>query len=303
MEAKEQIRNILERKKQRDVIVLAHLYQPDEIQALADYTGDSLGLSRLAKEATQSIIVFCGVHFMAETAKILSPEKTVVLPVADAGCPMADMVDEEEIERMRAEHPQAAVVCYVNSTAQVKAASHYCCTSANALQLVRNIPEGEIIFVPDQNLGAYIAERVPEKTIHLASGFCPTHHRLQTDDVRRIRQEHPDVRILAHPECKPEVLERVDFIGSTSQILAEAKESDDEELIIATERGTLYRLKEENPQKRFHLLSPDLICPNMKKTTLADLLHALETLETRIEVEDDVADRARVALERMLQYS
>ncbi|QRN86366.1 quinolinate synthase NadA [Clostridia bacterium] len=290
-------------KQEKNVIIMAHLYQPDEIQAVADYTGDSLGLSRLAKEAKESVIMFCGVKFMAETAKILSPNKRVVLPRMDALCFMAAMVNEEEIHEMRKKHPGAAVVSYVNSTTEVKAVSDYCCTSANAVNLCRNIPEQEVIFVPDKNLGAYIAQQVPEKSFYFVSGFCPTHHRLSIEDVEQARKDYPGVRILAHPECQRQVLDLVDFIGSTSQILSEAKESDEKRLIIATEEGTLYRLRKESPEKEFILLSNELVCENMKRIKLEDLYQSMLTLEPEITVEEELRAKASVALERMLQFS
>lgn len=297
------IKEIKRLKEEKDVIIIAHLYQPDEIQAVADYTGDSLGLSRLAKEAKESVIMFCGVKFMAETAKILSPDKRVVLPRMDALCFMAAMVDEDEIAEMRKKHPGAAVVTYVNSTTEVKAVSDYCCTSANAVNLCRNIPEQEIIFVPDKNLGAYIAQQVPEKNFYFVAGFCPTHHRLTVEHVEQARLDYPGVRILAHPECQRQVLDLVDFIGSTSGILKEAKESDEKQLIIATEEGTLYRLKQESPDKEFILLSNELVCENMKRIQLEDLYQAMLTLEPEIQVDADLREKAAVALERMLQYS
>jgi quinolinate synthase len=297
------IEEIKRLKEEKDVIIMAHLYQPHEIQAVADYTGDSLGLSRLAREAKESCIMFCGVKFMAETAKILSPDKKVVLPRLDGLCFMAAMVDEDEIAEMRKKHPGAAVVTYVNSTTEVKAVSDYCCTSANAVNLCRNIPEQEIIFVPDRNLGAYIAGQVPEKNVYLVSGFCPTHHRLTVEDVEEARKKYPGVRILAHPECQSQVLDLVDYIGSTSGILKEAKESNEKQLIIATEEGTLYRLKKESPDKEFILLSNELVCENMKRIQLEDLYQSMLTLEPEIQVDADLRVKAAVALERMLQYS
>ena len=303
MDTTTMMKEIKRLKEEKDVIIMAHLYQPDEIQEIADYTGDSLGLSRLAKEASESCIMFCGVKFMAETAKILSPNKRVVLPRMDALCFMAAMVDEDEVMEMREKHPGAAVVSYVNSTTEVKAVSDYCCTSANAVNLCRNIPEQEVIFVPDKNLGAYIAQQVPEKNFYFVSGFCPTHHRLSVEDVEVARREYPGVRILAHPECQRQVLDLVDFIGSTSQILDDAKASDEKQLIIATEEGTLYRLKKESPDKEFILLSNELVCENMKRIQLEDLYQAMLTLEPEIQVEEELRKKAAVALERMLQYS
>lgn len=291
---------IREWKRRRRAVILAHLYQEDEIQEIADHTGDSLELSRLARDVEADVIVFCGVLFMAETAKILSPEKTVLLPAPSAGCPLADMVSPGDVEKLRQDHPGAPVVCYVNSTAEVKACSDYCCTSANAVPLVERIPEETILFVPDANLAAYVALRVPHKEIVASPGFCPTHHRLGLGDVDRARAEWPGVRILAHPECRMEVLERVDFIGSTSQITREVRESADRRFVIATEKGILFRLRRENPGKEFHLLSPELYCENMKKTTLALVLASLQGNDPGIQVPEETARGARTALDRML---
>ncbi len=300
MEPRSIAHEIREWKERRGAVILAHLYQEDEIQEIADFTGDSLELSRMARDVTAEVIVFCGVLFMAETAKILSPEKTVLLPEPSAGCPLADMVDPEAVGALKRDHPGAPVVCYVNSSAEVKAASEYCCTSANAVPLVERIPEEAIIFVPDANLGAYVASRVPQKTIITSAGFCPTHHRVSLRDVERARAEWPGVRILAHPECRMEVLEKVDFIGSTSQISREVRDSADQRFVIATEKGILWRLRRENPDKEFALLSTELYCENMKKTTLALLLEALKSGDPGIQVPEETARKAKIALDRML---
>ncbi len=303
MDKSKLIDEIISLKKEKKALILAHLYQSDDIQMMADYTGDSLELSRIAKESDEQVIVFCGVRFMAETAKILAPEKKIVFPVLDAKCDMARMVDVNQVNALKNEYPGAAVVCYVNSTSEVKAVSDYCCTSANAVTLVENIEENEIIFVPDKNLGAYVARNVPEKTFHFVRGFCPVHHALSIRDVESMREKYPGIRILAHPECKMEVLDAVDFVGSTSKILAEARNSSDQKLIIATEEGTLYRLKKESPQKEFILLTDELVCRDMKKIGLNHLRDALKNLEPLIEVDEETSQKARLALERMLQYS
>jgi len=286
--------------RERNALILAHNYQRDEIQALADITGDSLALSMEAARAEHDVIVFCGVHFMAESAAILAPQKTVLLPRIDAGCPMADMVDAEGLRRLKAEHPGATVVTYVNSTAEVKGETDICCTSANAVRVVESLPADEIIFTPDRNLGRFVAARVPGKTFHFWEGFCPTHDRLQVADVERARREHPGALFVAHPECPPEILALADHICSTSGMYDYCRTSDAQKFIIGTEAGILYRLRKENPEKEFILPSGSLICPNMKLTALEDVLHALQTLSPQITVPADVRERARAALDRML---
>ncbi|QNB46531.1 quinolinate synthase NadA [Thermanaerosceptrum fracticalcis] len=302
MEKKHLIEEINKLKDKRKAIILAHLYQVDEVQEIADYSGDSLELSKKAAETEAQIIVFCGVKFMAETAKILSPAKTVLLPALDAGCPMAEMVEREDVIKLKENNPHAAVVCYVNSSAEVKAVSDYCCTSANAIRLVKNIPEEEIIFIPDRNLGSYVAKHVPEKKMILWDGFCNTHHRIMEQDIEKIKELNLDVPILVHPECKPEVLAKADFVGSTSQILKYARESLSQNLVVGTEMGILYRLKKENPDKNIYLLSPKLVCSNMKKTRLEDIYNVLDTLENQIEVDAEVRRKALLALNRMLDF-
>lgn len=290
-------------RAEQEAIILAHNYQNDEIQALADFVGDSLALSQTAAQTAAKVIVFCGVHFMAESAAILSPDKTVLLPAATAGCPMADMADAAEVLKWRQTYPNAAVVAYINSSAAVKAVSDYCCTSANAVQLVRNIPEREIIFLPDQNLGRYVAGQVPQKTIHLWPGYCITHHRVTAAEVCKVKQLHPQAEILVHPECREEVVRVADFVGSTSQIIKYVRQSDRQTFIVGTEMGILYTLKQENPTKTFYLMSPGLVCPNMKQTTVDKVLAALKTGQPVITVPPEIREKARRALDRMLEYS
>jgi len=285
--------------RERDALILAHNYQRDEVQEIADITGDSLGLSQEAARTAHRVIVFCGVHFMAESAAILAPDKTVLIPRPDAGCPMADMIDPEGVRQMRAAHPGATVVTYVNSSAAVKAESDICCTSANAVRVVNSLPEREVILIPDRNLGRYIAAR-STKVCHIWQGYCPTHERLEVAEVRRAMQEHPDALFLAHPECTPEILALAHHICSTSGMYDYVKTRPERTFIIGTESGILWRLAKENPDKRFILAGKSLICPNMKLTSLEDVLHCLETLAPRIPVPADVAQRARTALERML---
>jgi len=285
--------------RERNALILAHNYQRDEIQALADITGDSLALSQEAARTDCPVIVFCGVHFMAESAAILAPEKTVLLPRPDAGCPMADMVDAEGVRRMRAEHPGAPVVTYVNSTAAVKAESDICCTSANAVKVVNSLDADEVILVPDRNLGRYIASHT-DKTCHFWDGYCPTHERLTVADVERARGEHPDALFMAHPECPPEILALADHICSTSGMYDYARQSPAQKFIVGTEAGILYRLRKENPDKEFILPTSRLICPNMKLTSLEDLLKALQTMGPEVTVPAEVRTAAKLTLDRML---
>lgn len=289
-------------KKDRNAVILAHNYQNDEIQEIADLVADSLVLSRAAANTQAPVIIFCGVHFMAESAAILAPDKTVILPAIDAGCPMAEMADPEEVLRWRELYPNAAVVSYVNSTAAVKAISDYCCTSANAIQLVRNIPEAEIIFLPDQNLGRYVASQVPEKIVHIWPGYCVTHHRIKPEEVSQAKGFHPDALVLVHPECRSEILEMADFVGSTSQIIQYVKASSHHKFIIGTEMGILYSLRNQNPDKTFFLLSPGLVCPNMKLTTVDKVYTALQKLAPIIKVAPEIQSKAKRALDRMLSY-
>jgi quinolinate synthase len=295
------IEKINELKKKKNAVIIAHLYQQPPIQDIADFVGDSLDLSRRAKDTNADMILFCGVWFMAETAKILSPKKTVLLPEPDAGCPMADMVTVKDVENLRREHPKAAVVCYVNSSADVKAVSDICCTSSNAVKVVRSIKEEEIIFVPDQNLGAYVSRFVPEKRFILHSGFCPTHHRIKPEDVKAARDALPGVPVLVHPECTPEVVALADFAGSTAQIIQETQRSNNEAFIIGTESGVLHRLSLMSPNKKFYTLKASMVCPNMKKTSLGSVLHALENTYYEMKLSEDVISAAAGSLNRMLE--
>ncbi len=303
MDKEELRRNILELKQQRDAVIVAHNYQIDDVQEIADVIGDSLALSRYCASSPQNMIVFCGVHFMAESAKILSPQKTVLLPEIGAGCPMADMVNTDDIREMKRTHPNAAVVCYINTSAEVKAECDICCTSSNAVKVIQSLAEEEIIFVPDKNLGDYIAKKVPEKRMIIWSGFCITHHRVTAEEVEKVKEAHPDALILVHPECKPEVVELADFVGSTKQIIDFAAASKEKKFIIGTEMGVLYRLKKDNPEKTFYLLSQGLVCPNMKKTRLESVYYALKEVKYKIELEEGILIKARTTLERMLKIA
>jgi len=290
---------IKELVRERNALLMAHNYQRDEIQEIADITGDSLALSMAAAATDKDVIVFCGVHFMAESAAILAPEKTVLLPREDAGCPMADMVDAEGLRAMKARYPDATVVTYVNSTAAVKAESDICCTSSNAVNVVRSLDAEEVLLVPDRNLARYIAGQV-DKICHIWEGYCPTHDRVKVAEIKRAKAEHPDAPFMAHPECAPEILELADHICSTSGMYEFAASSPAQTFIVGTEQGILYRLKKENPDKTFILPSRGLICPNMKLTSLEDVLHCLETMSPRITVPEAIRAKARLTLERML---
>lgn len=295
----EQIQRIKALAKQHDVLILAHNYLNDEVQNLADITGDSLALSIAAAETSKSVILFCGVHFMAESAAILAPEKTVLLPNMDAGCPMADMVTPEGIEQMRRQHPGVPVVAYVNTSAATKAASDICCTSANAVKVVESLPDDEVILVPDRNLGGYIASQV-DKTCYLWDGYCPIHAELSAEKIRKCRQDHPDAICLAHPECSPAVLEQVDEVLSTGGMLTFVRNSAHSTFIIATEHGILCQLRKENPDKTFIFPDYEFICADMKRISLDDVERSLEHMETRIIVPEDIRRKAYHALERML---
>ena len=292
-----QIRNLL---KQHNAVLLAHNYMRDEVQEIADITGDSLGLSMEAAKTDADVIVFCGVHFMAESAAILSPDKKVLLPRPDAGCPMADMVTAEDLRVLKSQHPGVPVVTYVNSSADVKAESDICCTSANAITVVRSLKEKELIFVPDRNLGRWVAQFVPEKEFIFWEGFCPTHERLTVAAVLQKKAEYPDALFICHPESAPEVTALSDFACSTSAMYDYCRTSPAKKFIIGTEAGILYKLRVENPDKEFILASPALFCPNMKLTSLEDLLYALQTLSPVITVSEAVRIKARAALDRML---
>jgi len=289
-------------KKERDAIILAHNYQRPEVQDIADYTGDSLELSRTAAQTNAKVILFCGVQFMAETAAILSPDKTVLLPVKEAGCPLADMATPEQLRRAREEHPDAVIVSYINTTAAVKAESDLCCTSANAVQVVNSLKAGEIIFVPDRNLGRYVA-RNSDKEIILWQGWCPTHITLYAADVLKPRREYPHACFMAHPECFPEVLELADEIASTSGMLAYASHSEADQFIVGTEMGLIHGLQKQNPGREFYSPTEYLICPTMKMTTLERVRLALETMESVVTVPEEIRVKARKALDAMLAVS
>ena len=289
---------ILKLKKEKNAIILAHLYQIPEIQEIADYVGDSYYLSKVARDAKEDLIIFCGVKFMAESAKILSPNKTVILPAEDAGCPMADMANAEDLAEKIKEYPDAFKVCYINSSYEVKALCDASVTSSSALEIMKNIPNKQILFLPDRNLGGYIAEFFPEKEFIQWKGFCPTHERISAEDITKLKEEHPNVKVLTHPECSKDVRDLSDYIGSTSGIINFATTCEDNEFIICTEQGVLHQLKKNNPDKKFYF-PENMICPNMKKTTLQDVYDALTGKKEEVILDEEISKKALISLENM----
>ncbi|GIO03289.1 quinolinate synthetase [Brevibacillus halotolerans] len=289
-------------KKERNAIILAHFYQRPEIQEVADFIGDSFGLAQKAKETEADVILFCGVHFMGESAKILNPNKTVIIPDERAGCPMADMVNVEGLRKVKAQHPNAKVVAYINTSADVKAETHICCTSSNAQRVIESVDSDEIIWVPDKNLGHYVSQFTNKKMI-IWEGYCNTHDQLSVQDIMLMKAEHPEALVVVHPECRSEIVALADYVGSTTGILKFCKESNQKEFIIGTEDGTRYMLEKESPTKQFYFASKYLVCPNMKVNTLKKCVEALETLKPQIYVPEHVANAARASLERMLEVA
>lgn len=290
--------DILKLKKEKNAIILAHLYQPAEIQAIADYIGDSYYLSKIARDCEEELIIFCGVKFMGESAKILSPEKTVILPSTSAGCPMADMATAPDLEEMIKEYPDAFKVCYINSSYEVKALCDVSVTSSSALDILKNVPNKQILFLPDRNLGSYIAEFFPDKEFIFWQGFCPTHERITTEDILKAKEKHPTVKVLTHPECNKEVRDLSDYIGSTSGIINYATKCEDDEFIICTEEGILYELEKRNPNKKFYF-PEKILCPNMKKTTLENVYDALCRKIDEVILDEEISKKALTSLENM----
>ena len=298
----ELIGKILDLKKRRGAVILAHNYQLGEVQDIADFVGDSLELSQKAAETGADVIVFCGVQFMAETASILCPDKVVLLPDIKSGCLMADMITVERLRAKKKEHPQAVVVCYVNSTAEVKAESDVCCTSANAIRIVESLDAQEILFIPDQYLGHYISARTGKKMI-LWPGFCPTHVRIKPERIKELRQEYPQAQVVVHPECTPEVIALADEVLSTGGMCRYAQRDEVREMIVGTEVGIIHRLRKENPGKRFIPVSEQAICPDMKLITLEKVLWSLEEMSPEVKVPEAIRLRAKAAVDRMLEVS
>ena len=290
---------ILKLKEKRNAVILVHNYQLGEVQDIADFVGDSLDLSQRAAKTDADVIVFCGVHFMAETASILCPGKAVLLPDMHAGCPMANMITAPELRTKKKEHPQATVVCYINSSAAVKAESDVCCTSANAVAVIESLDADEILFVPDQYLGHYISTRTGKKMI-LWPGFCPTHARILPEHIIGLRQEYSEAKIVVHPECKPGVIALADEVLSTSGMIKFARREDVQQVIVGTEVGIIYRLRKENPDKKFIPVSEQAICPNMKLITLEKVLWSLEEMAPEVKVPEKVRLKAKKAVDRML---
>ena len=289
-------------KTERRAVILAHNYQVPDVQDVADFTGDSLELARKATEIDAAVIVFCGVHFMAETAAILNPDKTVLMPDAHAGCPMADMITGAQLREFKAKHPGAKVVCYVNSTAEVKAESDCCCTSGNAAKIVAHYADDEVLFVPDQHLGSVVEEQLGRKLI-LWPGYCPTHARINPKEILDLKAAHPRALALAHPECPKPVRIVADHVLSTGQMCKFVSENPATEFIIATEEGLIHRLKKDHPGKTFYRVSPFAVCPNMKRNTLEKVLFCLRDMAPAVQVDPAIADRARQSIEQMLAWS
>ncbi len=300
-EDKRLVNKIKELKKKRNAIILAHNYQLPEVQDIADFRGDSLELSRIAAKTEAEVIVFCGVYFMAETASILSPDKLVIMPDVSAGCPMANMMNADDLRKLKREHPGAVAVGYVNTSAAVKAELDYCCTSTNAVAIVNALKnEKEIIFVPDKYLADYVSKKSGRKLISW-HGFCPTHVKILPEDLKREKKFHPQAKVMVHPECLASVVALADAVLSTSQMAKYASQDPAKEFIVGTESGLIYRLKQDNPDKEFYLASERAVCPNMKRTTQEKVLWALEELKDEVRVPDEIRKKARLAIERMLK--
>jgi len=296
----ELIAKILSLKKRRNAVILAHNYQLGEVQDIADFVGDSLELSQKAAKTNADVIVFCGVHFMAETASILCPDKVVLLPDMNAGCPMADMVNAERLKERKRELPNATVVCYINSSAEVKAESDVCCTSANAVKVVESLGRKEILFVPDQYLGHYVSTK-SGREMHLWPGYCPTHVRIQAEDITRLKKEYPRAKAIVHPECRPEVIAVADEVLSTGGMYRFARQTEAREIIVGTEIGIIHRLSKENPGKQFIPASKRAVCPNMKLITLEKVLWSLEEMAPQVKVPEEIRLKAKLAVDKMLE--
>jgi len=296
----ELIEKISALRRKRNAVILVHNYQLGEVQDIGDFVGDSLELSQNAAKTNADVIVFCGVHFMAETASIICPDKVVLLPDMKAGCPMADMITAERLRAKKKEHPQAVVVCYINSSAAVKAESDICCTSANAIEVVESLHAHEILFIPDQYLGHYVSARTGKKMI-LWPGFCPTHVRIKPERIKELRQEYPQAKVVVHPECRPDVIALADEVASTSGMCRYARRDEVREMVVGTEVGLIHRLRKENPGKRFIPVSDQAICPNMKLINLEKVLWSLEEMSPEVKVPEEIRLKAIAAVDRMLQ--
>lgn len=296
-------KKIISLKKEKNAVILAHYYVPKEAQEVADYLGDSYYLSKIAAQAEAKVIVLCGVYFMGESAKIMNPNKIVLMPDLAADCPMAHMARIEKIKEVREKHQDLAVVCYINSTAEIKANSDVCVTSSNALKVIKALPNNYIYFIPDKNLGGYISKLVPEKTFVLNDGFCHVHDGISVEDVLKMKDEHPRAKVVSHPECSNAVLQHSDYIGSTSGIIDYIENSNDTEFIVCTEIGVFHELERKTTGKSFYAASPCQVCPDMKKNTLEKLLQTLENLSNEVNVETEIACKSVSALKRMHQLA
>ncbi len=300
MKKEEAINAVKKLKKERKAIILAHNYQLGEVQDIADYIGDSLGLSQKAAQVEEDIIVFCGVHFMAETASILAPQKTVLIPEIKAGCPMADMITASEMREWKKNYPGRQVVCYINTSAEVKAECDVCCTSANAVKVVNSIDGDEVLFAPDKNLGAYVARHTGKKVIPW-DGYCYVHNNILFKDIIAKKSLYPEAEVWIHPECRPEVIDIADRVLSTGGMVKQARETKKTEIIIGTEAGIIYRMKKENPTKNFYAAKDLALCANMKKIDLKKVLRALDKMMYKVDVAPEISRKARGAIERMIQ--
>ncbi len=301
MKSKGIVQKIKDLKKKRRALILAHVYQRGEVQDMADFTGDSLALSKIAVDTNAKVIVFCGVRFMAETAAILNPDKVVLIPQKDAGCPLADMARVEDLLIKKKEYSGVAVVSYVNSSASIKAASDICCTSSNAVEVVNSLKENKVLFLPDKNLGRFVASKTKKEVI-LWNGFCYVHHHnIKPKEIKRIKIKHPKAEIMVHPECQPQVIDLADFVGSTSQMSEYVAKNKSREFIVGTERGMLHTLQKENPDKRFYSPSPLVVCQDMKLTKLENVVSALENMQFQIRISQEIAIKAKKALNAMLK--
>ena len=302
MDQQDLVQKIKQLKEEKHALIVAHYYVEDEIQEIADYVGDSYYLSKICKQREENLIIFCGVAFMGESAKILNPEKIVLLPDETADCPMAHMAQIDRIKELREQYDDLAVVCYVNSTAELKMHSDICVTSSNALEIVKSIPNKNIFFIPDQNLGSFIKDKVKDKNIILNDGYCHVHHELSKESVLKAMDEHKEAVFLVHPECRKEIVDLAEYAGSTAGIIDYATKSDKKEFIIGTELGVMYELRVKNPDKKFYPAYEKQLCPNMKKITLERVADALENMKYEVKLTEEVIDKANAPLKRMLEY-
>ena len=297
------IDDIKKLKEEKNAVILAHYYVAPEVQSIADYIGDSFYLSKIAVGLKEQTIVFCGVSFMGESAKILNPEKTVLMPDMSADCAMAHMATIEAIEKVRNEYDDVAVVCYINSTAELKEYSDVCVTSANAVNIVKKLPNKNIYFIPDKNLAHFVAEQVPEKNFIYNEGFCPVHEKMKVEEVMELKREHPEAKVLSHPECNPKIREISDYLGSTSGIIKYATENKAAEYIICTENGVLYELAKQNPETKFYFTKTDPVCQDMKSITLEKIKDVLESYENEVLISEEKIEKSKKSLVRMLEYA